>query len=166
MPSIVRAVVFACTALAVAACSNLTPRDQKNFKVDPGDYASIAHEALKQLERTRSIAVIAVPKTMNPDARAALKLQRKIVPLESLHSIPRDTLAMRDFSIDEDGLANFEGEISTDAQDAMKSKADCGLVFAVRFQIVGNDWHSDSYKLTDCTQERVWWPADQPQPNQ
>ena len=69
-------------------------------------------------------------------------------------------------TIDEDGVAIFAGEISTDAQDAMKGNADCGLIFDVRFQIVGNDWHSDSYKLTDCTQERVWWPADQARPGQ
>ena len=76
-------------------------------------------------------------------------------------------LAMRDFSIDDDGIAIFEGEISTDAQDAMRqASADCGMIFAVRFQLVGNDWHSDSYKLTDCTQQRVWWPSDQPQPTQ
>ena len=162
-----RFVVSACLALALVSCANLTPRDQKKFKVDPADYGIIAHEVLKQLSHTREIAVIAVPKDMNPDAREALKREkRRIVPLESLHSIPRDTLAMRDFSIDEDGIATFEGEISTDAQDAMKEKSECGMVFAVRFQLVGNDWHSDSYKLTDCTQQRVWWPVDQPQPNQ
>ena len=165
MPSLLRTICVCATAI-LAACSNLTPRDQKKFMVDPADYGIIAHEVLKQLGRTREISVIAVPQNMNADARAALKSQRKIVPLESLHSIPRDTLAMRDFSIDEDGIANFEGEISTDAQDAMKEKPDCGMIFAVRFQLIGNDWHSDSYKLTDCTQQRVWWPVDEPQPNQ
>ena len=169
MQSISRLGVSACAMLMLVSCGNLTPRDQKNFKVDPGDYAMIAHEALKQLGRTREIDVIAVPKSMSADARAALKSQRKIVALESLppRAIPRDTLAMHDFSIDEDGIAIFAGEISTDAQDAMRGqKADCGLIFDVRFQLVGNDWHSDSYKLTDCTQQRVWWPVDQPQPDQ
>jgi len=163
-----RSILFVCMAIALTACSNLTPRDQKNFKVEPDDYAMIAREALKQLERTRPISVIAVPKNMNADARAGLKAQRKIVTRESLPSraIPRDMLAMREFSIDEEGFAVFEGEISTDAQDAMKGSAECGLIFDVRFQIVGSDWHSDSYKLTDCTQERVWWPSDQPRPDQ
>ena len=167
MQSFVRLVVSACVMFALVACGGLTPREQKKFKVEPGDYAAIAHEVMKQLERTRSIAVIAVPKDMNPDAVAALKAQRKIVPRESLpKSFPRDTLAMREFSIDDDGVANFEGEISTDAQDAMKGNVDCGMIFAVRFQIVGDGWHSDSYKLTDCTQQRVWWPSDQPRPDQ
>jgi len=166
MRCLLRLVTAACLTFALGACGGLTLREQKKFKVEPGDYAAIAHEVMKQLEHTRSIAVIAVPKDMNPDAVAALKAQRKIVPRESLpKSLPRDTLAMRDFSIDDDGVANFEGEISTDAQDAMKGSVDCGLIFAVRFQIVGDDWHSDSYKLTDCTQQRVWWPSDEPRPN-
>ncbi len=152
--------------IALVACGNLTPRDQKNFKVQTDDYFMIAHEVMKQLERTRGISVIAVPNDMKPDAVAALKAQRKVVPRAALpaKSFPRDVLAMRDFTIDDDGIANFEGEISTDAQDAMGGKADCGMIFAVRFQLVGSDWHSDSYKLTDCTQQRVWWPSDQPQP--
>ena len=167
MPAIFRSMVCAFVLTTLIACSNLAPRDQTNFKIDPGDYAAIAHEALKQLGRTREIAVIAVPKNMNPDARAALKAQRKIIALESLpvHVVPRDTLAMHEFTIDDDGIAIFTGEISTDAQDAMTQRPDCGLIFDVRFQLVGNDWHSDSYKLTDCTQERVWWPSDQPQPD-
>ena len=166
MRSAIRIIVSSCATLALIGCSNLTPRYQKNFKVEPGDYYAIAHEALKQLGRTREINVIAVPNTMNADARAALKAQRRIVPLESLmlHALPRDTLAMHDFTIDDDGIAIFTGEISTDAQDALREKPDCGLIFDVRFQIVGSDWHSDSYKLTDCTQHRVWWPGDQPQP--
>lgn len=153
----------------LAACTNLTPRDQKKFNVDPSDYGMIAHEVLKQLGHRREITVIAVPANINADALAALKRERKTVTRESLHggSIPRDMLALRDFSIDEDGIATFEGELSTDAQDAMpKGSVDCGMIFNVRFQLIGNDWHSDSYKLTDCTQQRVWWPADQPQPNQ
>jgi hypothetical protein len=166
MRSIWRIIVCAYLTVALVACSDLTPRDQKKFKVQSEDYFMIAHEVMKQLERTRGISVIAVPNDMNPDAVAALKAQRKVVPRESLPatSFPRDVLALRDFSIDEDGIANFEGEISTDAQDAMKGKADCGMIFAVRFQLIGSDWHSDSYKLTDCTQQRVWWPVDQPQP--
>lgn len=158
-----RSVFFAAIAIAFTACSDLTPRDQKTFLVDSGDYAMIAHEALRLLERTRTIDVIAVPASIRPDARAALKAQRKIVARESLppHSIPRDMLAMREFTIDEDGIAMFEGEISTDAQDAMPAgSVECGLIFTVRFQLIGNDWHSDSYKLTDCTQERVWYPKN------
>jgi hypothetical protein len=166
--SMLRSVFLAAAAVILSSCGGLTARDQKSFAIEPGDYAMIAHEALRQLERTRSIDVIAVPAGFNSDARAGLKSQRKIVTRESLpsHSIPRDMLAMRSFAIDEDGIAIFEGEISTDAQDAMPAgSVSCGLIFAVRFQLVGNDWHSDSYKLTDCTQERVWWPSDQPQPN-
>ena len=155
---------------ALAACSNLVPRDQKKFKVDPADYGIIAHEVLHQLSHTRAITTIAVPANMDADARAALKNERTtIVPRESLqgHPVPRDMLVMRQFTIDEDGIATFEGELSTDAQEAMpKGSVDCGMIFDVRFEVVGNDWHSDSYKLTDCTQQRVWWPVDQPQPNQ
>lgn len=167
MHSMSRSMLFAGCATLVA-CSNLVPRDQKKFHAEPGDYGIIAHEVLRQLGHTREIKVIAVPENMNADARAALKAERKIVVRESLrgHPIPRDMLAMREFSIDEDGVATFEGELSTDAQDAMpKGSVDCGMIFDVRFQIVGSDWHSDSYKLTDCTQQRVWWPVDQPQPN-
>jgi hypothetical protein len=158
---IVRAILFICAAIMLTSCGGVTTRENLQFQVDPGDYASIAHEALRLLERTRSIDVIAVPASMNPNARAGLKSQRKIVARESLppHSLPRDYLAMRSFVIDEDGIAIFEGEISTDAQDALPAgSVDCGLIFSVRYQLIGNDWHSDSYKLTDCTQERVWYP--------
>lgn len=161
--STMRSLFYAAVAITLVACGNLAPRDQHAFLVESGDYAAIAHEALRQLERTRSIDVIAVPARIGPDARAALKSQRKIVSRESLpaHSIPRDMLAMRDFTIDDDGIAMFEGEISTGAQDAMPAgSVDCGLIFTVRFQLIGNDWHSDSYKLTDCTQERVWYSKE------
>jgi hypothetical protein len=161
---------IACLILCVGlltlltSCGGVATRENAKFQIDPGDYASIAHEALRLLERTRSIDVIAVPASMNADARAGLKRQRKIVARESLkpHSLPRNYLGMRSFEIDYDGIAMFEGEISTDAQDALPAgSADCGLIFSVRYQLIGNDWHSDSYKLTDCTQERVWYPKDQ-----
>ena len=163
MKSIARWIVPAITLPLLAACGGIARRDSQAFKINSGDYAAIAHEALRLLEKTRSISVIVVPVNMDPAARAALKSQRKIIARESLaaHALPRDYLAMRRFEIDEDGVAIFEGEISTDAQDAMPAgSADCGLIFAVRYELVGDDWHSDSYKLTDCTQERVWYPKD------
>ncbi len=164
MRSVARWIVAAVIAMMLAACGGIARRDSQAFKISSGDYAAIAHEALRLLERTRSIDIIVVPATMDPAARAGLKSQRKIVTRESLPAhalLPRDYLNMRRFEIDDDGVAIFEGEISTDAEDALPAgSVDCGLIFAVRYELVGDDWHSDSYKLTDCTQERVWYPKD------
>ena len=63
-------ILFVCLAIALAACSNLTPRDQKNFKVEPDDYAMIAHEALQAARaHARHQRDRRARNDMNPDAR-------------------------------------------------------------------------------------------------
>ena len=58
-------------------------------------------------------------------------------------------------------LGSFKGEISTENQHAPASfDKSCGMIFSVRFALQGDDWSSDSYKVTDCSQERVWTPKD------
>ena len=125
------------------------------------DFFLIAHGAIGIIDHLRSIDRIVVAKDIDPRVRAALAAQRKLVTQETLPpgaSLPRNYFHLRSFTID-DGQALFEGDISTDAQDAMpKGSVDCGMIFSVRFALVGDDWHSDSYKLTDCTRERVWYP--------
>ncbi len=160
------AALFLIACIGIAGCDGSKierGRSTQPFVQDDGDFGSIAAESLRLIEHVRPIHFIVVPKDFDPRARAGLKRQRKIVMRESLpanQSLPRDYLNMRTFTI-EDGQAMFEGDISSDEQDALpKGSVDCGLIFSVRFALVGDDWHSDSYKLTDCTRERVWTPKD------
>jgi hypothetical protein len=152
--------------LGVGACDGskvVRGRSTQAFQLNDGDYYSIAKVALDLIGRVRDVHVIVVPKEIDPKAREALSRQRKVISKDSLSSqtsLPRDYLNLRTFFID-DGQSMFEGDISTDDEDALpKGSVDCGLVFSVRFALVGDDWHSDSYKLTDCTRERVWYPKD------
>jgi hypothetical protein len=157
--------VAAGLSLLLAACARVPGRSSKKFEVEDGDYGLIAGAALKLIERVRPISVIVVDKNTDPRARAALRGRRKVISSESLphtpgYLVPPDYFLLRDFTI-EDGQAMFEGEVSTEAQRSDTSiNKECGLIFSVRFALQGDDWSSDSYKLTDCSQERVWWPKD------
>lgn len=161
-----RTLMVCAIALSIGACDGanvVDGRSTKTFVLEDGDFAMIAHAAIDLINHQRSIDRIVVANNIDPRVRAAVAAQRKLVSQDSLPkgvSMPRNYFHLRSFTI-EDGEAVFEGDISTDAEDAMpKNSVDCGMIFSVRFSIVGNDWHSDSYKLTDCTQERVWYPKD------
>ena len=161
-----RALMVCAIALVLGACDGANVvhgRSTKTFVLEDGDFAMIAHAAIDLVDHQRSIDRIVVAGNIDPRVRAAVAAQRKLVSEDSLPknvSIPRNYFHLRSFTID-DGEALFEGDISTDAEDAMPNGiVDCGMIFSVRFFIVGNDWHSDSYKLTDCTKERVWYPKD------
>ncbi len=160
------ALLICLIASTIAGCDGANVvhgRSTKTFVLEDGDFAMIAHAAIDLIDHQRSIDRIVVANNVDPRVRAAVAAQRKLVSENSLPkgvSIPRNYFHLRSFTID-DGDALFEGDISTDAEDAMpKGSVDCGMIFSVRFSIVGNDWHSDSYKLTDCTKERVWYPKD------
>jgi hypothetical protein len=149
----------------LVSCAGTPGRSSQQFQVEDGDYALIAHAALKLIERVRPISVIVVDRNVDPRVREALRGQRKLVSRDTLphtagYIMPPDYFALRSFTID-DGQALFEGEISTEAQRSDSSfDKECGLIFSVRFALQGDDWSSDSYKLTDCSQERVWTPKD------
>lgn len=159
-----RLIALALSFLLVA-CAGVPGRSSKQFEVEDGDYGLIAHAALKLIERVRPISVIVVSRNVDPRVREALRGQRKLISRDSLphtpgYIMPPDYFALISFTI-EDGQALFEGEISTDAQRSDTSfDKECGLIFSVRFALQGDDWSSDSYKLTDCSQQRVWTPKD------
>lgn len=163
---LVTSIAVAVFSLCVGSCDGskiARGRSTEPFQLNDGDYYSIAKVALDLVGRVREIHVIVVPKDIDPKARAALARRRKVISRDAMlshDSLPRDYLNLRRFFID-DGQSMFEGDISTDDEDALpKGSVDCGLIFSVRFDLAGDDWHSDSYKLTDCTRERVWYPIE------
>lgn len=164
-PSIWIRVVVSCLPLLTVACAGAPGRSSKQFQVEDGDYGLIAHAALKLIEHVRPISVIVLDRNVDPRVREALRGQRKLVSRDALphtpgYIMPPDYFALTSFTID-DGQALFEGEISTDAQRSDTSfDKECGLIFSVRFALQGDGWSSDSYKLTDCSQQRVWTPKD------
>lgn len=151
----------------LTACADVKhgDRDAKPFALQDDDFGLIAGAALKLVERVRPISTIVLEKNVDPRVRSALSGRRKVISRDSLphtpgYLMPPDYFLLHEFTID-DGQAMFEGEVSTEAQQSSTSfNKECGLIFSVRFALQGDDWHSDSYKLTDCAQERVWWPKD------
>jgi hypothetical protein len=139
-----RLIALALSFLLVA-CAGVPGRGSKQFEVEDGDYGLIAHAALKLIERVRPISVIVVDRNVDPRVREALRRQRKLISRDSLphtpgYIMPPDYFALISFTIE-------DGQRSDTSFDK-----ECGLIFSVRFALQGDDWSSDSYKLTDCSQ--------------
>jgi hypothetical protein len=151
-----RLVALALLACLLAGCAHRGTRQYQPFAVQDGDFGLIAGAALALIENYGPVSTIAVPAAMDRRAVAALKRRRNVVAAASLPPghIPAATLLMEQFSIDDDGVAWFSGDLGpTGCADG------CGKSFSVPYELQGDEWHNASYKVVDYAQHREVAPA-------